>query len=51
MSNIISCRKFRRNINDFTLPSTEQRYKVKSTCIDIVHVQKFSLHVFFAIKN
>ena len=35
------------NINDFTFPSTEQRYKVISTCIGNVHVQEFSLHVFF----
>ena len=51
MSNIISCKKFRRNINDFTFPSTEQHYEVISTRIGIVHVQEFSLHVFYAIKN
>ena len=28
------------NINDFTFPSTEQRYKVISTCISNVHVQE-----------
>ena len=34
-------------MNDFTFPNTEQRYKVISTYIGIVHEQEFSLHVFF----